>query len=338
MTSQLPPKRRDTKDRGDLIRHLRTNASQLGVGFMGGRFPPLRPLGSSALIGEIEDDGAGAGDVMWEWDDRLTVTTAGAQTFTLSHVPVEESLVVRWHPDGGAPLTQVNERWTLDGQTVTIPDAGSDIEAGDVFSAQYQYEPGVVDADSPLTPIGSDHVYAVDPSLDPPEGSAVGDFIVITTITGTIDDDRVTLLADHDGTGSAHFYTYAGTLTSLAPFTPSAGPTAAAWAVFRAPTMSSFEVFTASTSPVDVPSVASRHAILVAGARNGVASASINCPTEYTSIVASSDLPHSLQLIAYWDPAVGAGPSPATTATGFWDDFLGVVIGVTNFDSGIDGE
>lgn len=140
--SPLPPRRRDTRTLADLIRQDRVNLGQLGRGMVGGRFPPARPLGAAAQLGEVSGEEPDDNDPVWEDGDRHTVTTPGTQTMLLTYEPIEESLLIRWHPGGasraGLPQTSP-EDWTLDGQTVTIPDPAGILAAGDVISAQYQH-------------------------------------------------------------------------------------------------------------------------------------------------------------------------------------------------------
>lgn len=143
MTSPLPPRLRDTRSQGDRVRQDRNNLRQLGVGFVGGRYAPARPLGSTQQLGEVEDDSAAdeAQTTAWEDGDRHVVAFAGPQVFVQSHEPTESSLFVRWHPLGldNAGLPWPSERWTLDGNLVTIADPDGLIEPRDAFSSQYEY-------------------------------------------------------------------------------------------------------------------------------------------------------------------------------------------------------
>jgi hypothetical protein len=330
----IGPPPRDVSDLSRLVMHGRSAGRSIEQGLQDGRFATLRPVGQHGtpeIVG-----GSGEGDdtqYEWEWGDRLTVTALGTQSFRLTYEPVEESLVIRWHPDGKGPITQVNERWSLDGQIVTIPDPGGDIAVGDMFSAQYQYEPTEI-VDGALTLVGTGTAYATNPTLALPAGSQVGDFIVITTITGTISDGRVSLLAGHDGTGLAHFYTYAGTLTSLGGFATTGGSVLATWAVFRAPTVISTpatQTGPGSTGPATT-TVTTPHAILAVGVRGGLTDASLSVPVGYTLAVNNGLLVHARSAIAYWDSAAGEA-SPNTAITGTFDDYMVNVIGVTNEDA-----
>lgn len=150
MVSNLPPRLRDTIDIQDRVRQDRANLGQLFVGFQGGRFPPSRRLGADASQGvfdnEGEDDDTDDEQTPeWEFNDYHLVTTAGGQVPTLSKAPLDESLQVYWHPRGltYGPLRWSADKFTVNGQSVTIPDAdGGLIEVGDAFSFQYQYLTG----------------------------------------------------------------------------------------------------------------------------------------------------------------------------------------------------
>lgn len=73
--------------------------------------------------------------------DRLYLADLTTQTWTLSATPVTETLVVEFHPDGGAGIEwKRNEHYTLDGDEVTILDtdlAAAGAAVDDHFSAQY---------------------------------------------------------------------------------------------------------------------------------------------------------------------------------------------------------
>lgn len=141
MTSPLPPRLRDTTSFLDRVRQDRTNLGQLGVGFMGGRFPPLRPLGSAALLGDLEDDGSEAETIFGEDRDRLRLGALDTQVWTLLATPIDRTLVVRFHPDGGAGVEwKRGEHYTLNDNVVTIRDtalAAAGAAVDDVLSAQY---------------------------------------------------------------------------------------------------------------------------------------------------------------------------------------------------------
>lgn len=137
----LPPRLRDTRSLVDRVRQDRTNLGQLGVGFMGGRFPPLRPLGSAALLGDIDADEADDETIFGEDRDRLRLGDLGIQVWTLLASPIDKTLVVRFHPDAGAGIEwKRGEHYTLNDNQVTITAAalaaaGAQVE--DMFSAQY---------------------------------------------------------------------------------------------------------------------------------------------------------------------------------------------------------
>ncbi len=183
MTSPLPPSRRDTNDWADLVQHNRQNAKQLGVGFVGGRFPPAKPLGATAQMGDLEDDTADDEVLVWEWNDRHTITSLGTQQPHLTYAPIEESLSVFWHPRGYGGLPLTNEFFTVDDHTVTIPDKGY-FGIGDSFSFQY---PHLDEEPEPIEPslVGYSFPGVYDPgtkknTIALPSGTVDGDVIVIS--------------------------------------------------------------------------------------------------------------------------------------------------------------
>jgi len=86
----------------------------------------------------------------WLWSDRFTAGVAGVQSLRLSRTPIDQSLVLRWHPDGKGPITQINENYTLSGRDLTFLDPHGDIIVGDKFSAQYEYDPNEAAVDIAL--------------------------------------------------------------------------------------------------------------------------------------------------------------------------------------------
>lgn len=154
MTSPLPPRLRDTRTVEDRVSQDRRNLRRLNVGFVDGRFPLVRPIGSRSGFGDIEDDSGEPEILVGEDGDRLTLADTFAQTWVLSAAPVAETLVVRWHPDGGAGVEwKRGTHYTIDeDRTVTITAASlaaAGARAGDVFSAQYLKVLG--DAPDPFT-------------------------------------------------------------------------------------------------------------------------------------------------------------------------------------------
>lgn len=136
MTSPLPPRRRDTRRLEDLVRHDRQNLKQLGVGFVGGRFPPARPLSARAQTGDTEEDDVEP-TLLFANTDRLVAVGPGAVTWRLSHTPADGSLHVYWNG-----LQQPPTEWALNDNVLSIPDPLGLIADLDVFSAAYAYEDG----------------------------------------------------------------------------------------------------------------------------------------------------------------------------------------------------
>lgn len=188
----LPPSRRDTvgppprslSDLAAIVRHHDSYLRQLDPGLLGGRFDTPRPVvgGMPQVVG----GGSGGGEddeIAWEWGDRLVVTATGTQVKRLTYEPIEESLFVRWHPDGGAGLPVTDEDFTLDGQLVTIPDPGYFTPGEDFFSFQYQY---VIGEDAPepsylgITTPGTFDSGTKQQAFPIPGGVVAGDFLVLS--------------------------------------------------------------------------------------------------------------------------------------------------------------
>lgn len=190
----LPPSRRDTtgpppRDISDLsriVRHHDSYLRQLDPGLQGGRWATPRPVpgGRSQIVGG--DGGGDDSEIAWEWDDRHTVTAAGAQLARLSHVPIEESLFVRWHPGGNGGLPWTSEYFSVTDQMVTITDPGF-LATGDTFSFQYQYEvdDDVVELEFVAYVPGVFQLADNTMTFTPPGTMQPGDFLV-AAIRGTV--------------------------------------------------------------------------------------------------------------------------------------------------------
>lgn len=99
------------------------------------------PSRGSTNVESLDDDMTPDLSFSWSWSDRLVVTTAGAQTTSLSNEPMDQSLQVYWHPNGlsKAPLRWPSENFSNQGSLVTILDPDSIIEVDDAFSFHYTY-------------------------------------------------------------------------------------------------------------------------------------------------------------------------------------------------------
>lgn len=142
--SPLPPRRRDSRNLADLIRQNKTNLGQLGRGFVGGRDPRIRPLGSAALYGDLEDDSSDIDTERIEFSnsDRVVASTDGTVTLVLTHQPIDGSLHVRWDGDDLEPT-----EWTLSSRTLTFTN--QHVKVGDIITAAYAYYP----SDAVPTPV-----------------------------------------------------------------------------------------------------------------------------------------------------------------------------------------
>lgn len=214
------PPPRDVSDLASVVRHQGSYLRSLDPGILGGRFATPRPpaKGAPPIVGG--DSGGDGTTYEWQWDDRYTVTATGTQTVTLTYAPVEESLFVRWHPDGRASVGDLtNEHFTVDGQTVTIADSGI-FAIGDEFSFQYQFDPGTSE-ELTITARGYTADYTTDPN-PLPAGTKPGDTILVIVMNqrgwqSTMTDDRLSLVASspayHWGGTSAEIWM--GTATHL---------------------------------------------------------------------------------------------------------------------------
>jgi hypothetical protein len=142
VTSPLPPRRRDSRNLADLIRQDRQNLKQVGVGMVGGRFPPARLRGQPAVdLDDEDDDLDDTAELAAINTDRVVVSTAGVAVLPLTYVPLDGSLHVRWDGDDLEPRD-----WVMSGQSVVV--AYPHLHVGDVLSAAYLYYP----SDAPDAP------------------------------------------------------------------------------------------------------------------------------------------------------------------------------------------
>ena len=251
----LQPSRRDNgsapRDAADiraLVRHLVSYVKGLDPGYLGGNFatPQPVPAGSTLIVGGEEDGGDGTSAYEWQWDDRGIVTATGTQHIGLTYEPIEESLVVRWHPNGRGALTLTNEHYTLVDRTVIITDPGF-LAVNDQFSFQYQFDP-TVESDETFELVasltgqpdlaGTWGTTSIPISDLAEHGAGVGDFFVVA-ISGPVAGSPVVSSSDSRIEGSvaatAYMKVYWGHLDSLADFNfaiaAGSSPDRRAWAV-----------------------------------------------------------------------------------------------------------
>lgn len=178
MTSPLPPKRRDTKSLDDLVRHLRLNSKQLGVGQVDGRFPPAKPLGPAALEDdETEDDETGdTAAIAFHNTDAATAGATGIIALPLTYAPIDGSLHVYWNGVAIEPSA-----WSLAGQTITFVEHR--IRTGARLHAEYAYYPSDAVVEIPDTPtlVFSDTDWDND-AFSFPAGANDGEFILAIAV------------------------------------------------------------------------------------------------------------------------------------------------------------
>lgn len=224
--SFLPPSKRDVTNLDQVVRQHARNLRNIAQGFGGGRIVGARlvPSGSQQAEDATAADGDPADDAghAWEWSDRHTVIATGTQSITLSHVPIDESLFVLWHPAGGAGVPLTNELFNEADGVVTIGDPGF-LALGDQFSFQYEFDPTDVDApdvdEAQLPPLvvrdtTSTSTVGEFPVLPPL--TEVGDLIVVACEYGgliTCTDPRLTKLTAPGDFGAL----YIGNASDLSP-------------------------------------------------------------------------------------------------------------------------
>lgn len=338
----LPPSRRDTigpppRDVSDIaaqVRHQGSYLRSLDPGILEGRFATPTPVPKGPPRQLVGGDAGGGDDTdyAWEYDDRHTITALGTQTARLSHIPIDESLHVFWHPGGHGALRLTSEYFTVDDQIVTIPDPSSLWAANDTFSFQYEYEISdeALDFEFIDAVVGVFHSATNTLTFTPPPTMQAGDFLVIaargqvapgggdTTFGVTSGDARVS------GLYTATLPVVEAVLTGFATATgddvvtnvvpnPSYLPGAnGVMGIFRG--VNGVGSSTAATSGV-TPEVAGTATIAVTW--NGNSSFTLvtsDPPSGYTD-AHSTGLDYGSTDISYWsDPA--AETSPAGTFTG----------------------
>lgn len=187
----LSPSRRDTigppprnvSDIAAQVRHQGSYLRSLDPGIQDGRFATPKPTAPGPPRQLVGGDAGGGDDTdyAWEYDDRATITALGTQTPRLSHIPVDETLHVFWHPGGHGGKRLTSEYFTVDDQTVTIPDPGSIWAIGDTFSFQYEYEvtDDVLDFEFIAGVTGVFHGTDNTMTFTPPAAMQPGDFLLI---------------------------------------------------------------------------------------------------------------------------------------------------------------
>jgi hypothetical protein len=201
----MPPRRRDTRSLADRVRQDRQNLAQLGVGFVGGRMPALRPLGATELLGDIEDDEVFEVDTnqIAAWNtDIATATQAGIITLDLTFVPMDGSLHVRWNG-----LDQPHTEWSRSGQRVTFTDPR--IRVGHVLDAAYLYYPSDIVEAEPEPPVP-----------DAPTFDYESDWRYLFTTDQVVDYSSPTVDDSGWAVGQAGFYIHTGVTVSWPWHTP----------------------------------------------------------------------------------------------------------------------
>lgn len=202
----LQPSRRDTigpppldvSDLAAIVRHQGSYLRSLDPGILGGTRATPQPLrhGNSPLVGG--DEGGGDGEdnaVVGEDGDRYTVTSlTNPPPWSLSYIPIAETVHVRFHPDGDAGVPWLrDEQFTIDDDSNVVVItaavlAANKAEVGDVLSAQYLRDEGEQDAPTDsrvedLTVRGFTSQFSTSGANVLPTGTQIGDLIVAVCAT-----------------------------------------------------------------------------------------------------------------------------------------------------------
>jgi hypothetical protein len=101
-----------------------------------GPYPPARPLGSTSQLGDFSEGSSEVDtqEIAFINTDQTVASGPGTVTVHLTHVPIADSLHVRWNG-----VDQPPTEWTSSSRTVTFPDPDGLVEDLDVFSTAYAY-------------------------------------------------------------------------------------------------------------------------------------------------------------------------------------------------------
>lgn len=348
----LPPSRKDPigppGGADPLSQALRQQGSylrSLDPGVLGGRFATPQPLSGKRvdLVGGGDLAGNESSVYEWEWNDRHTCASASTQTVSLTHVPVEESLVVRWHEGGmafGNGVRLISEQFVVDSNTVVIPNPGP-ISSGDVFSFQYQFDPDLMAEPAPVFFgfVGYETAEGTSVTSVPlPDGVIAGDLLVLIGISDSVasssdprltgsasfggDSTRVARWGDADSSGSPISVNISGS-----------GGCAVLMAWRGAGSVTASSIGTAVVSPVTtMPTFPSAEVVL------GLLLTRTDSPLFWTEQTGDNWLFGTFSrtslgsgtydwfhvAAAVWWPAVFGNPSPSPSSSGVFGEFSGI--------------
>lgn len=172
MTAPLPPKRRDSRNLADALRHDRTRLGQLDRGLAYGKAPQLRPL--KAPFDDGGEDDFDEEQIQFLNSDHATCSADGATIrILLSHIPEPGSEQVYYN---GTPLKWSD--WSRTDTVLTIPGE-SWFRAGKVAWVDYAYYDVERDTIAPAY-VGVTLVTGTHTSIAVPAGTSAGDLLVLT--------------------------------------------------------------------------------------------------------------------------------------------------------------
>lgn len=321
----IGPPRRDPRDASNLaalVRHQGSYLRSLDPGIQGGRWRSLRPVPAAVASQLVGDDGSGgsAESVIGEDEDRLTLSSLNTQTWRLIADPVWETLVVRWHPGGGAGVEwKRGVHYTIeeDDNLVTITAdslAAAKAEVGDMFSAQYLRIDDLDDVADPATAMLRAGVAeysspALPHSVALPTGTQVGDLLVVAADNITVADSRLTFVGNNMWIG------FATDLSAISIGGPISG---IYWAVAVESLITNATGWTAAYATTEyvtdgslsVGSVSNVSAAVIAlTSTHATVDGSCGVPSGYGLGASSGNGKHSAQ-VGYWDNASVLGSSP----------------------------
>jgi hypothetical protein len=332
----LGPPPRDVTDLATVVRHQGSYLRSLDPGILDGTRATPRPVGTgpTELVGGDLGGGEAAPEsILWEDGDRLVLTSLATQVWRLSHVPFAESLVILWHPDGGAGVPWLREEYfdlSEDDGVVTI--TADQLTSGkaainDVFSAHYPYVDGADEAPTPPATVALRDTSSADGSNSPftnyalPAGTVLGDLIVIAANGITFTDPRFTPL------GLGMLIGFATDLTTVLCSAPAGigahwGITVTAYetnAVGWTGLTSFHATSLASGDPISIPTVSDVSAAVVTIWDSHVIVAGYtSLPTGWASGTGAVGSSLINTRCDYWDNAseLGTSPTGPTTYTG----------------------
>lgn len=234
-----------------------------------GQYDPAVKVEVSEDLQRLEDApgrapaSSASGRVKFINTDTATAAGPGEMNVPLTYLPIDGSEHVYWNT-----LLQPPTEWTRDGKVITLADADSRIEAGDVISVAYAYDgagaqierpplPGVLDLDL----VGTATFYSDQTSLALPGVTQEGDLIVLVTTTAGAASEADPRLTEAFVVGDGAFVAWGyedGSGDPLAVSIDGGSPDKAATivAVYRGVVATTYDTDTNATLSISMPVLA----------------------------------------------------------------------------------